>query len=192
MDMGTGGAVTGMDMSAGGAVKRMDMGVVGGAAVGMEGRRRMLTWQVLVLIVAAVGLSAFAQVALKHGMAQGSVQAALSAGGGPVSIALAVAGSPGVWLGLTAYGLSAVVWLFVLARMDLSVAYAFVALGFLLVMAMGAAVFGEPITWQKALGTLLVAGGIWLVAASGGSARIPAAAVDGPGAPGHGATAAQR
>jgi multidrug transporter EmrE-like cation transporter len=173
----------------------MDMGVVGGAVVGMEGRRRMLTWQVLALIVAAVGLSAFAQVALKHGMAQGSVQAALSAGGGPVPIALAVAGSPGVWLGLTAYGLSALLWLFVLARMDLSVAYAFVALGFLLVMAMGAAVFGEPITWQKALGTLLVAGGIWLVAASS-SARIPAAAVtgagDGPGAPGRGMTAAQR
>lgn len=145
----------------------------GEAVVGMEGRQRMLTWQVLMLILVAVGLSAFAQVALKHGMAGAPVQAALAAGGGPLPIALAVAGSPGVWLGLTAYGLSAVLWLFVLARLDLSVAYAFVALGFLLVMALGVAVFGEPITWRKVLGTLLVAGGIWLVA-TGGFARTPA------------------
>lgn len=82
-------------------------------------------------------------------------------------MALAVLGSPGVWLGLVVYGLSAVLWLFVLARVDLSVAYSFVSLGFLLVMALGAILFGEPITWMKVLGTMLVALGIWLVATGG-------------------------
>ncbi len=126
----------------------------------------MLTWQVLALIVVAVGLSALAQVALKHGMAGQPVQAALSGGGGAVAVVLAIATSPGVVIGLAMYGLSAVLWLFVLARVDLSVAYAFVALGFLLVMALGVLVFGEPLSARKVLGTLLVAGGIWLVATS--------------------------
>jgi hypothetical protein len=74
----------------------------------------MLSWSILALIVIAVGASALAQVALKHGMARETVQAALAAGGGAWPIALAVAGSPGVWIGLTVYGLSALLWLFVL------------------------------------------------------------------------------
>ena len=139
--------------------------------------RRVLTWQVLALIVVAVGLSALAQVALKHGMAQPAVQAALGGGQGPVAVALAIAGSPGVLAGLTAYGMSAILWLFVLARVDLSVAYAFVSLGFLLVMALGAALFGEPLTGRKLLGTLLVGGGIWLVATG---ARPAAGSTPGP------------
>lgn len=126
----------------------------------------MLSLQILALIVFAVCCSALAQVALKHGMARESVQAALAAGGAE-RVALAVLGSPGVWLGLVVYGLSAVLWLFVLARVDLSVAYSFVSLGFLLVMALGAILFGEPITWMKVLGTMLVALGIWLVATGG-------------------------
>ena len=128
--------------------------------------RRVLTWQIIALVVVSVCCSAFAQIALKHGMAHAPVQAALAAGGGPFPVAFAVATSPGVVIGLFTYGLSALLWLFVLARLDVSVAYAFVALGFLLVMAFGAIVFGEPLTLRKLLGTLLVASGIWLVATS--------------------------
>jgi multidrug transporter EmrE-like cation transporter len=134
----------------------------------MEGRR-LITWQVLALVVLSVSCSAFAQIALKHGMAAAPVQSALG-GGGAAGVALAIATSPGVLAGLTAYGLSAVLWLFVLARLDVSMAYAFVALGFLLVMAFGALVFGEPLGPRKIIGTLLVAAGIWLVATSGPSA----------------------
>ncbi len=126
----------------------------------------MLSLQILALIAFAVSCSALAQVALKHGMGREQVQAALAVGG-VERVALAVLGSPGVWLGLVVYGLSAILWLFVLARVDLSVAYSFVSLGFLLVMALGAILFGEPITWTKVLGTMLVALGIWLVATGG-------------------------
>jgi len=146
------------------------------------GAGRVLTWQVLVLILVAVCCSALAQVALKQGMGSVAVQAALAAGEGPVPVVRAIAGSPGVWGGLVVYGLSALLWLFVLARVDLSVAYAFVSLGFLLVMALGVAVFGEAVTWRKLLGTLLVAGGIWLVATGAragppslGAGAVPAA-----------------
>jgi multidrug transporter EmrE-like cation transporter len=144
----------------------------------------MPSWGILALVVASVGCSAFAQIALKHGMAAAPVQAALGSGIAPV--ALAVAASPGVLLGLLAYGLSALLWLFVLARLDVSVAYAFVALGFLLVMAFGALVFQEPLTARKLIGTALIAGGIWLVATSGtapgaGGGAPPAGRAAAPG-----------
>ncbi len=67
--------------------------------------------------------------------------------------------------GLFLYGLSAVVWLFVLARLDVSVAYPFVALGFLVTMALGCLLFGEAFTVRKVLGTLIVMLGVYLVAA---------------------------
>jgi multidrug transporter EmrE-like cation transporter len=51
-----------------------------------------------------------------------------------------------------------------LARIDVSVAYAFVALGFLLTMALGSLLLGEPLTLSKLSGTLLVVLGVWLVA----------------------------
>ena len=100
---------------------------------------------------------------LKHGMSVQAVQAVL-AGGRTAAIALAVASSPTVWVGLFLYAFSALVWLFVLARVDVSVAYAFVALGFLLTMALGFLLLGEPLTLQKVAGTLLVVLGVWLVA----------------------------
>jgi multidrug transporter EmrE-like cation transporter len=124
----------------------------------------------LALIMAAVICSALAQVALKAGMSQPAVQGALSGAQGAVAVTMAVAASPGVWIGLTAYGLSAALWLFVLARMDLSVAYAFVSLGFVLVMALGVFAFDEPLGPRKLAGTLLVAFGIWLIATDAGRA----------------------
>jgi multidrug transporter EmrE-like cation transporter len=136
----------------------------------------MLGWQIIALILVAVACSAFAQIGLKAGMSQPGVQAALGGSQGPVAVALAITASPGVWGGLFLYGLSALLWLFVLARVEVSVAYAFVALGFLLVMALGVALLGEALTWRKVLGTLLVAAGIWLVATGGGgAAAVPAA-----------------
>ena len=54
-------------------------------------------------------------------------------------------------------------WLFVLAKLQVSVAYAFVALGFLLTMILGCVFLGEPLTLRKLTGTGLVVLGIWLV-----------------------------
>jgi multidrug transporter EmrE-like cation transporter len=90
------------------------------------------------------------------------VQTALTAGG-LMPVVLAVTTSPTVWLGLSLYGFSAVVWLFVLAKLQVSVAYAFVALGFVLTMVLGCVVLGEPLTLRKLAGTALVMLGIWMV-----------------------------
>ena len=124
--------------------------------------KAMVTWPLVAMILVSVGCSALAQISLKQGMSVGPVQSAIGQGG-VQNIALAVASSPTVWLGLFLYGFSAMVWLFVLARLDVSVAYAFVALGFLLTMALGCLLLGEPFTLRKLAGTLAVMAGIWLV-----------------------------
>jgi multidrug transporter EmrE-like cation transporter len=121
-----------------------------------------VTWPLITKILVSVSCSALAQISLKHGMSVGAVQAAISQGG-TIPVAMAVAASPTVWLGLFLYGFSAVVWLFVLATLDVSVAYAFVSLGFLLTMALGCLLLGEVLTISKLAGTALVMLGIWLV-----------------------------
>jgi len=140
-----------------------------------RGSDTMLDWKLATLILVSVGCSALAQVALKHGMSQGPVQAAL-ADGGLASLIGSTATQSTIGLGLFLYGFSALVWLLVLARLDVSIAYAFVALGFLLTMTLGWMVLGEPLTLRKVAGTACVAVGIWLVATSArsGCAERPA------------------
>jgi multidrug transporter EmrE-like cation transporter len=117
------------------------------------------------LILFSVALSAGAQIVLKTGMSSPAVQAAL-AGGTRLDALVGIATSWGVILGLAMYGFGAVLWLFVLARIDVSKAYPFVGLGFLLTMAMGYFLLAEPVTVTRLLGTVLVAAGVYLVAAS--------------------------
>lgn len=117
----------------------------------------------LILILLSVGLSALGQVTMKRGVSTSAVQDSLS---DPLRAVLSFASSGSVIAGLTMYGVSAVIWLFVLARLDVSMAYPFMALGFLLTMVLGALFLGEQIDASRLAGTLLVAVGVMLVARS--------------------------
>lgn len=125
----------------------------------------MITAPILAMVLLSVACSALAQLSLKHGMSQPVTQQALAAGDWLVTV-WAIASNLFVLGGLFLYGFGAVVWLFVLARLDVSVAYPFVALGFLITLAMGCLLFGEALTLSKVAGTLLVALGVYLVASS--------------------------
>jgi len=127
--------------------------------------RRMITGPILIMVLSAVGVSAVAQIALKFGMIQPSVQLAI-AGGEAMRIGTTVLLNPFVFGGLLLYAFSAFVWLFVLARLDLSIAYPFVSLGFVITMSLGCLLFNEPFTLRKALGTIVVMLGVYLVAAA--------------------------
>lgn len=121
--------------------------------------------QVFVLALISVLLSAAAQVSFKSGMNSASVQAALAQGLTARSIA-ATLFDIRVLGGFGLYGLSAVLWLWVLARTELSLAYPFVSVGFIITMFSGALFFGESLTLLRTLGTALVCLGVLLVAAS--------------------------
>jgi len=121
--------------------------------------------RVLTLVLSSVAISATAQLLLKSG-------ATSAIGGAPVGgsnfganlIALLV--SPSVLAGLALYAFGALIWMFALAKVELSLAYPFVGLGFILTCVLSAIFLGEAVTLQRVVGTLLIAGGCVLVARS--------------------------
>ena len=115
----------------------------------------------LVTIIATVSLSAFAQVAFKAGVS--SLQLPH---GGTIELVLAVASTPLIWVGLIIYGTSLIAWLWVLSKIDVSVAYPFVGLSFVLTAVMGAVFFHENVSPLRMAGTLLVICGCVLIARS--------------------------
>lgn len=122
--------------------------------------------RVFLLALLSVALSAMAQLAFKSGMMRPEMQALISAPMTWGERVFTILLNPWVLGGLGLYALSAVIWLFVLARLDLSIAYPFVGLGFVITMVMGALLFGESLSLYRVLGTLLVCAGVVLVARS--------------------------
>ena len=121
-----------------------------------------MTVRLLLLILASVSLSALAQLALKIGTTA-------AAGGRSTGIGGEIGGlaqSPMIILGLGLYGIGALLWLFVLGRAPLSLAYPFVGIGFILTMLAGAFWLNESISVARVAGTLLIAVGCVLVARS--------------------------
>lgn len=118
----------------------------------------------IVLILVSVVLSALAQLLMKAGMSTPAVQAALGEGGSVIGSIQAVALSPLVLLGLVTFGLSAATWLLVLAKVPVSQAYPFVALGIVLTAAGGYALMGETLSLWRLVGIAAIAAGVVLVA----------------------------
>lgn len=68
------------------------------------------------------------------------------------------------------YGLSALLWFYVLTRVPLSTAYAFSLVGACLVPLVGWLVFKEEFSWSMAGGYLLMMAGLFLVVVRPGAA----------------------
>jgi drug/metabolite transporter (DMT)-like permease len=118
--------------------------------------------RLLVLIIVSVGLSALAQLLLKMGVDGSGAAARGESASGLVAMLM----SPLVIGGLALYGLGAMVWLFVLGRAPLSLAYPFVGLGFIMTAILGMSVLGEGVSGSRVAGTVLIALGCVLVARS--------------------------
>jgi multidrug transporter EmrE-like cation transporter len=119
----------------------------------------------IALAVISILLSAAAQVILKLGMNR-LVTGGVARSSDTAHIIAQALGSPIVWLGLLTYGASAMAWLAVLARLDLSLAYPFVALGLVLTCIFGVLMFHEPLSALKLVGVALVVIGVLLVGLS--------------------------
>ncbi|MDR2210661.1 MAG: EamA family transporter [Spirochaetaceae bacterium] len=64
------------------------------------------------------------------------------------------------------YGISIILWMVVLSRVEVTFAYAFSSLGFVMVTVLGAAILKEYISIQRLIGIAVVCCGIILVARS--------------------------
>lgn len=117
----------------------------------------------MTFVLLSVTLSASAQLVMKYGMSRPAVQTALE-GGDLFKILWTVGTSVGVVGGLSLYVGSMVFWLWVLSKIEVSKAYPFVSLGFLIIMVFSYFFLGESLSPQKLIGTLLVVAGVVLVA----------------------------
>lgn len=116
-------------------------------------------------VVASIVLTALAQIMLKVGVSNHAIQSALS-NGNTLRFVTAVASSPIIIAGLACYALSAAVWLLALARLDLSVAYPFIALTILITVAAGYFMLGEPVSRVKLAGMFAIVVGVSLMGTS--------------------------
>lgn len=122
-------------------------------------RNAVPLWLLPVLV--SVLLSASSQILLKIGVSSPTVQAGM-ANGVSLDMLRAVATSPLVLIGFASFGLSAIVWLSVLSRLDVSQAYPCVALGILITSLTGHLLLGEAMPPLRIAGILTILMGVVL------------------------------
>ena len=87
--------------------------------------------------------------------------------GNPVGSLLSLLGTPWILLGFVLYGVSAVLWLDVLSKLDFSMAFPMVSLTYVFSLIIGRFVFHETVGPERILGVLLILGGLFFVIRSG-------------------------
>ena len=119
-------------------------------------------------LLVGVALSAIAQIMLKVAMTRPEIQRHLRDGAETSLPLLArdLLSSLPLWGGLALYGASVLVWLYVLSKLDVSLAYPFVGLGIVLTLMGGHFLLGEPVTAQRIVGSLVVCAGLVVIARS--------------------------
>ncbi len=85
-------------------------------------------------------------------------------------MAFRVAQSGFIWAGMACYGVSVLVWLVVLSRVEVSFAYPMVSVGYIFALVFGWWLFDENITPLRLLGVAVIIMGVYLVSRTGGDA----------------------
>jgi multidrug transporter EmrE-like cation transporter len=106
-------------------------------------------------------LSAAAQLLMKIGMT--NLRTAGHIDVASVNTIMSVIFDRWVFSGLACYGLSAALWLVVLSRLPLSMAYPLIAVGIAIVVLMSAFALGETIGLAHAAGVALIICGVLLI-----------------------------
>jgi multidrug transporter EmrE-like cation transporter len=116
------------------------------------------------LIAAGVLLNTFAQLLLKAGTNSiGHFEFAL---GRAFEIGLKFAANPYILGGMACYAVSLVVWLMALSRVEVSVAYPMLSVGFAINAVLAWWLLGEPVTLQRIAGIAIIILGVTIVARS--------------------------
>lgn len=116
----------------------------------------------IAMILVSVVLNAAAQILLRYG-ARAGLQ---PVDGWMPTAVLEVMLRPGIIGGLGCYAISVALWIYVLSRAEVSFAYPFLGLGFLVVSIAAWQLLGEPLTAYRLAGTLLVSAGVLVLATS--------------------------
>ncbi len=114
-----------------------------------------------VLILTGVLLNAVAQIVLKKGMSLiGNISVDLNS---IIHMVLKATTNVYIYLGLFCYVLSFLVWLVVLSRTEVSYAYPFLSIGYIVAAIVGYFWLGESMTFYKVGGIALICCGVFLL-----------------------------
>ena len=116
----------------------------------------------LLIGVGSVVVSTFAHVCLKAGAA--NLPKSLE-GIGPSMFAQLITNGY-LMAGVALHGVALAIWMVALSKLDLSVAYPLMALGYPLVMIAAYFIFNEPLTLHKIAGVFLIGSGVLLISAT--------------------------
>jgi multidrug transporter EmrE-like cation transporter len=120
--------------------------------------------QYLPMILFGVLLNAGAQLALKQGMRQiGSFDFALA---NAIPVGWQVATNPFVALGLGCYVVSVAVWILVLSRVEVGLAYPMLSVGYVVNALAAWWLFGENLSPSRIAGIAVICFGVWLLSRS--------------------------
>jgi multidrug transporter EmrE-like cation transporter len=119
------------------------------------------------LILAGVLLNAIAQLLLKAGA--GSLAGIELRAGNALAIASRMLYSMPILAGLACYVLSVVVWILALSRVEVSVAYPMLSIGYVVNALAAWWLFGENLSGVRVAGIGIILLGVWLVARSSGA-----------------------
>jgi len=116
------------------------------------------------LVLSGVLLNAAAQLLLKAGTnAIGHFDFSVA---NALPIGLKVAAQPFILGGLACYAVSVVVWILALSRVEVSVAYPMLSIGYVVNAVAAYLLFGEAVTVQRLVGIGIIVVGVYIVARS--------------------------
>lgn len=117
--------------------------------------------KLFLLMFSSVFLCSLAQLLVKKGMSVlGICSFSLSQ---LLSLVISVFTNIYLFLGMCCYGISVLLWMIVLSRVPVSVAYPFSSIGFIITMIFSYFLFNEMITVNKVLGMGFICLGVYLV-----------------------------
>jgi drug/metabolite transporter (DMT)-like permease len=128
-----------------------------------EARSQMI-FTFLVALVAIV-LLVGGQTLLKLGL--NDVGGVSLFAGDPIGSLLGLFRTPWIILGFACYGISAVLWLDVLSKLDFSLAFPMVSLTYVFSLVIGHFIFHETVGLDRVVGVLLIVSGLFFVVRSG-------------------------
>lgn len=116
----------------------------------------------ILLVLGAVLLNTIGQIVMKAGAAS-LTSVSFSIATLP-HVFLTILKSPLMMGALSLYGLSAVVWIMALSKLDLSQAYPMTSIGYILTAIIGVLAFGEVLTVGRVIGLGLILAGVFILA----------------------------
>lgn len=118
----------------------------------------------IILILSSVLLNVTAQIFMKKGMIQvGEVQNSIKYLIGVIPNMIT---NIFLWLAMLCYAISIFLWMIVLSKVDVSYAYPFLSVGYIVSLFAGYFLFSENITSIRILGVIIIAIGVLLISRS--------------------------